>query len=82
MSFSPPVIHGRGIFTYNYGVLPFRRSIVSVVGTPIECPKILDPSLEEILTYQKKYLAELVNLYDTHKDRYAIDRKRSLAFIE
>lgn len=30
MTFAPPLFHGRGIFTYNYGILPFRRQVVSV----------------------------------------------------
>jgi 2-acylglycerol O-acyltransferase 2 len=82
MSFSPPVIHGRGIFTYNYGVLPYRKQIVSVVGTPIDCPKVSDPSMEIILEYQQKYLLALTKLYDSYKDKYALDRKSSLNFIE
>ena len=30
MSFSPPLFHGRGIFTYNFGFLPYRRPIFTV----------------------------------------------------
>lgn len=30
-TFSPPIFHGRGIFNYTFGYLPYRRP-VNVVG--------------------------------------------------
>lgn len=78
----PPFLHGRGIFQYSYGIVPFRRSVVSVVGKPVECPKIANPSLEEILKYQKLYMDELQDIYDTHKDKYLPNRKSELNFVE
>ncbi|KAJ3413110.1 diacylglycerol O-acyltransferase 1 [Chytridiales sp. JEL 0842] len=81
-SFSPPLFHGRGIFNYEFGILPYRRAITSVVGTPIECPKIPNPTEAEILEYQKKYLDGLQEIYDKYKDQYAPNRKRDLCFVE
>ena len=34
--YSIPLFHGRGIFNYNFGLLPFRRPITVVTGEPIE----------------------------------------------
>lgn len=31
-----PLVHGRGIWNYSYGLLPFRRPITTVIGTPIK----------------------------------------------
>lgn len=78
----PPFLHGRGIFQYSYGVVPFRRPIVSVVGKPIDCPKIENPSLDDVKKYQKLYLDELQNIYDTYKDQHLPNRTKDLAFVE
>ncbi|KND03876.1 uncharacterized protein SPPG_01328 [Spizellomyces punctatus DAOM BR117] len=82
MTFAPPLFFGRGIFQYNVGIMPYRRPVISVVGKPIECPKIENPSTEVILEYQKKYLDGLQAIWDEHKDKYAPKRKRELRFIE
>jgi Diacylglycerol acyltransferase len=78
----PPINPGRGVFTYNYGMLPYRAQVVSVVGNPIECPKVASPSHELIVEYQTKYLDELMRLYSAHKDEYYPDAKTPLQFIE
>lgn len=78
----PPAIYGRGIFIYNYGILPYRRPITSVVGNPIDCPKIENPSAEQVKFYQDKYLEELKRIYDTHKDELLPNRTKDLFFEE
>jgi 2-acylglycerol O-acyltransferase 2 len=78
----PPSLYGRGVFTYNYGLLPYRRQVVSVVGNPIEVPKIENPTIEELKFYQQKYLDELQRIYDLHKEEYLPDRKKELFFEE
>jgi 2-acylglycerol O-acyltransferase 2 len=81
-SVSPTVVYGRGIFNYEVGILPFRRPVVSVVGNPIDVPKIIHPSTEELRFYQAKYLNELQRIYDCYKDEYLPDRKADLVFVE
>ena len=82
MTFAPPLFHGRGIFSYNYGVLPHRRPITSVVGSPIDCPKIENPNAEDVQKYQKLYLDELQRIYDKYKDQYAPNRSKELSFVQ
>ncbi|KAI9091247.1 diacylglycerol acyltransferase [Phlyctochytrium arcticum] len=82
MTFAPPLFFGRGVFQYNVGMMPFRRPIVSVVGHPIDCPRVQEPSREQILEFQDKYLTELQRIYDEYKDRYAPLRKRDMRFVE
>ncbi|KAJ3078074.1 diacylglycerol O-acyltransferase 1, partial [Quaeritorhiza haematococci] len=72
MTFSPPLFHGRGMFQYDLGILPHRRPVVSVVGAPIECPKIPHPSEEVVLEYQKKYFDGLQELFDEYKLHWAL----------
>ncbi|KAI8819413.1 diacylglycerol acyltransferase [Fimicolochytrium jonesii] len=82
MTFAPPLFFGRGVFNYSFGIMPYRRAVVSVVGRPIECPKIENPSQEILLEYQQKYLDELMHIWDTYKDKYAKNRKREMRFLE
>ena len=30
LGFSPPFVHGRGIFNYNFGIMPFRKPITTI----------------------------------------------------
>jgi hypothetical protein len=35
VGFTPVLFFGRGIFQYNYGIVPYRKAITIVVGKPI-----------------------------------------------
>jgi 2-acylglycerol O-acyltransferase 2 len=78
---NPPAVYGRGMFT-EFGILPYRHQIVTVVGKPIDCPKNDNPTIEEIKFYQAKYLSELQHIYDTHKEEYLPVRTTELRFVE
>ncbi|CAJ0913645.1 406_t:CDS:2, partial [Entrophospora sp. SA101] len=58
-----PLFHGRGVFNYDIGVLPHRRPIND------------NPSEEEILKVQEKYIEGLYNIWNEYKDIYATNRK-------
>jgi 2-acylglycerol O-acyltransferase 2 len=40
LGFAVPVFHGRGIFNYDFGLLPYRRPIAVVVGAPLELRRV------------------------------------------
>lgn len=80
--FSPPLILGRGVFQYSFGVLPFRRPVTTMVGRPIPCPRVTNPSEAIVLEYQKRYIDELQRMFDESKDKYAPKRKTDLALVE
>ncbi|XP_053166672.1 2-acylglycerol O-acyltransferase 1 [Hemicordylus capensis] len=80
MGFTLPLFHGRGIFQYSFGFLPFRKPIYTVVGSPIAVKQNLSPSPEEIDHLHQKYLQELKKLFDQNKERYGIPEKISLIF--
>ncbi|XP_042150127.1 2-acylglycerol O-acyltransferase 2-A-like [Ixodes scapularis] len=71
LGFAPPIFHGRGVFQYSYGWLPFRKPVVTVVGAPLEVAKIEDPSDEEVDALHEKYTIALSRLFEDHKDLYA-----------
>ncbi|CCO30453.1 Diacylglycerol O-acyltransferase 2B [Rhizoctonia solani AG-1 IB] len=58
--FTLPLFHGRGLLNYNFGLMPYRRPIVSVVGRPIHVTKIVDPSKAQVEATQKLYIEELM----------------------
>ncbi|KAI9014227.1 diacylglycerol acyltransferase-domain-containing protein [Hyaloraphidium curvatum] len=80
--FTTPLIHGRGIFTYNYGILPRRRPIHVVVGKPIATPKTENPSDELVRQYHKQYQDGLKEIFDEWKERLSPKRRQSLRFIK
>ncbi|KAJ3390893.1 Diacylglycerol O-acyltransferase 2 [Lobulomyces angularis] len=82
LSFAPPLFHGRGVFQYSYGILPHRRHLTVCVGEPIEVEKLENPTSEQLLSYQKKYLDGLENLFNKQKELYAPNRKGELTFVE
>jgi 2-acylglycerol O-acyltransferase 2 len=73
MGFSFPLVKGRGIFNYDYGLLPHRRPINTIVGKPIPCPKIDNPTNEDIDKYHQIYITELTQLFEEHKQKYSPD---------
>ena len=72
---TPPAFYGRSlsrgimrrIFRSGAGVMPKRESIEVVVGHPIKCPKMAEPSVKQIDEYHQKYISALKELYDTHR---------------
>lgn len=41
-----------------------------LVGSPIELPRIMEPTTEQIDQYHKKFINQLVELFETHKHHY------------
>ncbi|CAE6418493.1 unnamed protein product [Rhizoctonia solani] len=72
--FTLPLFHGRGLLNYNFGLMPYRRPIVSVVGRPIHVTKTDDPSKAQVEATQKLYIEELMRpsfAFD-HYDRHLV----------
>ncbi|KAK0402772.1 hypothetical protein QR680_016521 [Steinernema hermaphroditum] len=68
--FSPPLFHGRGIFNYRFGLLPFRVPINTVVGAPIPVERVEEPTQEQIDELHQKYCDALTKLFDDYKTKY------------
>jgi 2-acylglycerol O-acyltransferase 2 len=80
--FSPPLFHGRGVFNYNFGLLPFRRPIHTIIGHPIPCPKIENPTPEQVDEFHQRYINELSSLYHQHKEKFAPHRVSELRLLD
>ncbi|XP_012869659.1 PREDICTED: 2-acylglycerol O-acyltransferase 2 [Dipodomys ordii] len=81
MYLSLPLFHGRGVFQYSLGLMPFRQPITTIVGKPIEVQQIMNPSEEEVSQLHQKYIKELCNLFEAHKLKFNIPADQHLEII-
>ncbi|KAI0915113.1 diacylglycerol acyltransferase-domain-containing protein [Ustulina deusta] len=79
--FTLPFLHGRGIFNYDVGLMPYRRPLNIVVGAPIKVRQSSSVNVEEINRLHSLYVAELEKLWDRYKDEFAPDRKEEMQIL-
>eukprot|EP00475_Leptophrys_vorax_P013656 TRINITY_DN2002_c0_g1_i1.p1 TRINITY_DN2002_c0_g1~~TRINITY_DN2002_c0_g1_i1.p1 ORF type:complete len:429 (-),score=119.01 TRINITY_DN2002_c0_g1_i1:78-1364(-) len=79
MGFALPLVRGRGIFNYSVGLMPHRRRITSVVGRPIQLPRLQDYEITDdiINHYHQLYVDSLFEVFNFHKGKYAIDGEKA-----
>ncbi|RFU24435.1 hypothetical protein B7463_g11907, partial [Scytalidium lignicola] len=82
LGFTVPLFHARGVFNYDVGLMPYRRSINIVVGRPVKVVQSSKPSPEEVDRVHSEYIGELQRLWDLWKDDFAPHRKGELQIIE
>ncbi|XP_063298524.1 2-acylglycerol O-acyltransferase 1 isoform X1 [Pelobates fuscus] len=80
MGFAMPLFHARGVFQYNFGVVPYRMPIHTVVGRPIPVTQVSNPTEEDIEALHKRYLSALQELFEENKEKYGIPEHKSLIF--
>ena len=80
-TFGLPLIWGRGIFNYTFGILPHRRELITVIGKPIDVEKAEHPTHEQIDELHQRYKDELKKLFDEHKLNYEREKTRELIFV-
>jgi len=81
--FTLPIIKGRGILNYDYGLMPRRRPLHIVVGQPIRIERIdEDPaSPERIRDIHQQYCDELQRLFTRYKAVYGPGAEAELHFL-
>ncbi|KAG8337729.1 2-acylglycerol O-acyltransferase 2-like [Homalodisca vitripennis] len=82
LGIAPCIPIGRGIFQYNFGVIPRRHPVSTVVGKPIEVPKVYSPSDDVIDAFHEKFTNALMDLFEEHKYRFEVDPENSRLIIE
>ncbi|KAG0370773.1 MAG: diacylglycerol acyltransferase type 2A [Linnemannia gamsii] len=81
--FTLPMFNGRGVFNYEYGVLPRRKPVFIVIGKPIHVEKVEGaPTSEQLLDLQKQYIDAVLAIWERYKDKYAAGRTQELRIIE
>lgn len=67
---APIHFNGRGYLQYNYGLIPKRHPVTTVIGAPIHLKKTAKPSNEEIDEIHRLFCKQLNELFETHKSKY------------
>jgi len=72
LGFATPIFSGRGIFQYNFGLLPRRKPINVIFGTPIKCPLLPKEQISNKIIdfYHSQYVSALKDLFDKHKYQF------------
>ena len=81
--FTLPIIKGRGILNYDYGLMPRRRPLHVVVGRPIRIDSNQDDqdSQERVREIHARYCDELQRLFNTYKAIYGPGEDAQLHFL-
>ena len=71
--FTIPIFYARGLFNYDFGLLPFRAPINVVVGRPIYVEKqIVNPPDDVVNHFHDLYIKELKRLYYENRNKYGV----------
>jgi 2-acylglycerol O-acyltransferase 2 len=84
LKFTLPFLHGRGIFNYDVGLMPYRHPLHVVVGAPIKVAQAANPNnidAAEVDRLHGLYVEELLNIWNTYKDEFAKGRKEDLQLL-
>jgi 2-acylglycerol O-acyltransferase 2 len=79
--FGLPVISGRGVFNYSFGLLPHRKPMHTVIGAPIKVTKNAAPTTADIEALHALYISKLNELFEEHKHKYLTDKTIELQFV-
>ena len=79
--FTLPFMHGRGIFNYDVGLMPYRRPMDIVVGAPIKVEQSMATDQEYVDQLHDLYVEELEKLWDHYKVDFAKDRKEEMRIL-
>lgn len=67
---TPAILNGRGILQYNFGWIPIRHPITTVVGSPIHLQKISNPCKEMLDETHQLFCTRLEELFEAQKPKY------------
>ncbi|KAH6636633.1 diacylglycerol acyltransferase-domain-containing protein [Chaetomium tenue] len=70
LKFTLPFLHGRGIFNYDVGLMPYRRPLNIVVGRPIPVRKVaLGEKMDgrEVERLHREYVGELEGMWERYR---------------
>lgn len=85
LKFTLPFLHGRGIFNYDVGLMPYRRPLNIVVGKPIKVAQAREGTFVESAEVDRLhglYVKELTKIWDRYKDQFAPRRTEELQIMK
>ncbi|KAK4230763.1 diacylglycerol acyltransferase-domain-containing protein [Podospora fimiseda] len=84
LKFTMPFLHGRGIFNYDVGLMPYRRPLNVVVGRPIIVSQRKEGEIEneEVERLHAEYVGELERMWEAYKGTFAPGRKGEMKILK
>ncbi|KAL1837961.1 hypothetical protein VTJ49DRAFT_3232 [Mycothermus thermophilus] len=85
LKFTLPFLHGRGLFNYDVGLMPYRAPVNVVVGRPIPVRQVRENEVlddEEVARLHEEYIVELMHMWETYKDVFVPERKEELKLLD
>ncbi|KAK1829864.1 DAGAT-domain-containing protein [Podospora conica] len=85
LKFTLPFLHGRGIFNYDVGLMPYRRPLNIVVGRPIKVTQARSEAgvdMGEVERLHGEYVAELRKMWERYKGEFAAERKEEMVIMK
>ncbi|KAJ8971205.1 hypothetical protein NQ314_000807 [Rhamnusium bicolor] len=79
---APVVPIGRGFFQYSFGIIPRRSQVTTVVGKPLDMPKIEEPTNDQIDEYHSKFLKLLAEMFEEQKYNYLENPEDKMLIFE
>ncbi|XP_015253546.1 PREDICTED: diacylglycerol O-acyltransferase 2-like [Cyprinodon variegatus] len=76
MGFAPCLFVGE-----RFALLPFRKPVTTVVGSPISVPKCVTPTDEQVDHYHRLYMEALTKLFHEHKVSCGLPESHKLEII-
>ena len=82
LGFTVPLFHARGVFNYDYGLMPYRRPVNIVTGRPIKIQQARKPDGAYINEIHTLYVQELERIWSEWKDEFAGGRTSEMEIVE
>ncbi|XP_006170034.1 acyl-CoA wax alcohol acyltransferase 2 [Tupaia chinensis] len=77
----PCAFYGRGFTKNSWGLLPYTRPVTTVIGEPLQLPKIENPSQEIVAKYHELYIDALRKLFDQFKTKFGFSETQELVIV-
>lgn len=84
LKFTLPFLHGRGIFNYDVGLMPYRRPLNIVVGKPIPVRQARsegEVDAKEVDRLHAQYVGELERMWEVYRGVFAKERREEMRVI-
>lgn len=73
---------GSGSSAIPMNPVPRRHPVITVIGDPILCPRIENPTQDQIDALKEKYISKLQEIFDRFADKYAPVRESDLKIVK
>ncbi|XP_072392001.1 2-acylglycerol O-acyltransferase 2-like [Diabrotica undecimpunctata] len=79
---APVLPIGRGFFQYSFGLIPRRCPVTTVVGEPMDVPKLDNVTRKDIEEYHEKFTKHLIAMFEEQKYKYVEKPEEKKLVIE